>query len=251
MDKGVLMNTSLHSGSPAARGEGKRVVVLGAGGHAKVVCEVLQDTGYEVIGFLDDNATLHGTRVFGLPVLGPNELVTNLKVDGAIVGIGDNAMRQQWFERLVQLGIPLVSAIHPTAVIASDVLLGDGVVLLPNTSLNVSARLGDNIIVNTGGIIGHDCVIESHVHIGPAVTLCGGVCVGIGAFLGAEVVVIPYRSIGANAVVGAGGIVTCDIPERTLAVGLPARVVRTLAPSEKAQDSSHLNNDHLIGSVNN
>jgi len=227
-DGGTLVNTARSCGSPAPAGAGKRVVILGAGGHAQVVCELLRLAGYSVIGFLDDNVHLHGSRVFGLPVLGPNEMAAGLGIDGAIVGIGDNTTRRQWFDRLMQLCVPLLNVAHPTAVIASNVRIGRGAVILANTSLNVNACIGDNVVINTGAIVGHDCMIEDHAHIGPAAVLCGGVRVGRGTLIGAGAVVIPLRTVGAESVIGAGSVVTSDLPERVLAVGAPARTVRPL-----------------------
>ncbi len=207
---------------------GQRVVVLGAGGHAKVVCDALRLMGCVVIGFLDDNTALQGAQVSGLPVLGPNEMVVNLNVDAAIVAIGDNSTRRLWYERLTHWGIPLISAIHPASVIASDVVLGQSVVVLASAVINASAQVGDNVIVNTGAIIEHDCAVQDHVHLGPGVRLCGGARVGKGAFLGAGTIVIPYRSVGADSVIGAGGVVITDLPARVLAVGVPARVIRAI-----------------------
>lgn len=203
-----------------------RVVILGAGGHAKVVGFILRLSGHEVVGFLDDDPALHGKEVLGMPVLGANDLAPHLDIDAAIVGIGDNAARRMWYERLRGWGIPLVNAIHPSALIAQGVTLGQGTVMLGNVSVNVEVQVGDNVILNVGAIVGHDSVIASHVHIGPGVILCGGVRVGEGAFLGAGAIVIPGQEIGAGSVIGAGTVVISSIPPGVVAVGNPARIVR-------------------------
>jgi len=204
----------------------KRVVVLGASGHAKVVAFVLRLSGYEVVGFLDDDPALHGAVVMGLPVLGANDLVSRLDMDGAIVGIGDNPSRRTWFEQLRGWGIPLVNAIHPSAIIAQGVALGQGTAVLGNVSINVEAQVGDNVILNTGAIVGHDCTVASHVHVGPGVILCGRVRIGEGVFLGAGAVVIPEQEVGAGSIIGAGTVVISSIPAGVVAVGSPARILR-------------------------
>lgn len=204
----------------------KRVVILGASGHAKVVSFVLRLAGHQVVGFLDDDSALHGMEVMGLPVLGANELAPRLDVDAAIVGIGDNPSRRMWYERLQGWSIPLVNAIHPSALIAQGVALGQGTAVLGNVSINVEAQVGSNVILNTGAIVGHDCTVASHVHVGPGVILCGGVRVGEGAFLGAGAVVIPEQEIGEGSVIGAGTVVISSIPAGVVAVGNPARILR-------------------------
>jgi len=204
----------------------KRVVILGAGGHAKVVCDVLCLSGYRVIGFLDDDPLLGGSQLLGLPILGTTERVADLDVDAAIVGIGDNRLRQAFYERLRTQGVPLINAIHPSAVIARDVQLGSGLAVAANVVVNPGSRIGDNVILNTASSVDHDCLIEEHVHIAPGARLCGGVRVGRGTLIGVGACVIPYKTIGAEVVVGGGAVVTMDLPDRVTAVGVPARIIK-------------------------
>jgi len=207
----------------------KRIVILGAGGHAKEICVTLQLNGYQVVGFLDDDPALWGTQVLGLGVLGPISHAPSLDIEGAIVGIGDNEIRRAFFEQLERWGIPIVNAIHPSAIISPHVFLGKGVVVHPQAIINVSAQIGDNVIINSGAIVTHDVTVGDHAHIGPGACLCGGVKVGKLAFVGAGAAVIPGKSIGEGAVIGAGGTVVEDIPPHSLAVGVPARTIKKLS----------------------
>ncbi|NLG49035.1 MAG: acetyltransferase [Chloroflexi bacterium] len=204
----------------------QRIVILGAGGHARVVCEALQLSGYEVVGFLDDNPTLAGTTALGLPVLGPIDLAASLAVDGAIVGIGENHVRARLYARLQAWGIPLVRAVHPSAIISTHAALGEGVAVLERAVIEAGARIGANAIINAGAIVPHDCCIGEHAHVAIGGMLAGGVEIGEGCFLGAGAIVIPYKKVGEWSIVGAGAVVTADLPAHVTAVGVPARVIK-------------------------
>lgn len=209
----------------------KRVVILGAGGHARVVCDILRLCGYEVIGFLDDDPALTGSHFLRFPVLGRTERITELDFDAAIVGIGDNRLRQAFYERLRTMGIPLINAIHPSAVIAQDVRLGSGLAVAANAVVNPGSQIGDNVILNTACSVDHDCLLEEHVHIAPGARLCGGVRVGRGTLVGVGACVIPYKTIGAEVTIGGGACVTTDLPDGVTAVGVPAKIIRWKAPA--------------------
>jgi acetyltransferase EpsM len=191
-----------------------------------VICDVLRLCGYSVMGFLDDDPALIDSQIMGLPILGKTERVFELDFDAAIVGLGDNGLRRVFYERLRARGVPLTNAIHPTAVIAKDVQLGSGLAVAANVVVNPGSRIGDNVILNTACTVDHDCIIEEHVHIAPGAHLCGGVRVGRGTLIGVGACVIPYKTIGAEVIVGGGAVVTKDLPDRVTAVGNPARIIK-------------------------
>ncbi|MCD6520772.1 MAG: acetyltransferase [Anaerolineae bacterium] len=209
---------------------GERIIILGAGGHGKEVCVLLQINGFKVIGFLDDDPSLRGTRVLGILVLGPITKEPLLKADGAIVGIGNNKVRRSFFAKLRSWGVPIVSAIHPSVFISQEVRLGQGLMAQPGVVINVSSTVGDDVIFTTGVIIGHDVSIGDHAFFGPNASVCGDVEIGPLAFIGAGATVIPGIKIGEGAVIGAGAVVVEDIPPYSLAVGVPARVIKKLGP---------------------
>ena len=210
----------------------RRALILGAGGHAKVVCDILALTGWDVVGYLDDDAELSDTTVLGRPVLGTLDELTGVATDGAIVGIGDNDVRRSLYERLRELGIPIINAIHPSAQIASSAAIGLGITVAAHVTVNPEARICDNVILNTASSVDHDTVVEAHAHIAPGARLCGDVRVGTGALVGVGVSIVPRVSVGAGAVIAAGAVVTRDIPDYVMAAGAPARVIRRLVRSE-------------------
>lgn len=209
----------------------ERVIVIGAGGHAKVVAEILRLSGkYEITGLLD--SALVGKIVAGLPVLGGDELLPRLRADGvsaAFIGVGgtgDNLPRMKIFERVAGLDFTFANAIHPSAIISASARLGRGIAIMAHAAINPDAEIGDNVIINTGAIIEHDCKIKSHAHISPGTVLCGGVRVGMGAHIGAGAAVRQNVCIGERAIIGVGAVVVKDVPACDVVAGVPARFVR-------------------------
>jgi sugar O-acyltransferase (sialic acid O-acetyltransferase NeuD family) len=210
-----------------------KVVGLGAGGHARVVIEILRPRkSYELIGLLDPKPELQGKSVLGVPVLGDDDLLPILKHDGichffvGLGSIGDTRPRQRLFELALQYEMKPVDAVHPQAIVSPSAELGKGVTIMAGAAINACARLGVNVIVNTGAIVEHDCVIGDHVHIATGAQLASTVQVRNGAHIGAGATVLQCVRIGENAVVGAGTVVIQDVPPGVIVVGCPARVLQ-------------------------
>jgi UDP-perosamine 4-acetyltransferase len=209
-----------------------RVVGIGAGGHAKVLIDILRLRGeVEIIGLTDLNPTLWTTSVASVPVLGDDHLLPVLfaqGVTGAFVGVGgvgDDTLRRRLYEQVRSIGFDMISIIHPGTIIAASAVIGAGVMIMAGATINPDAHLGDNVIINTGAIVEHDCQIGAHAHVAPGAVLSGGARVGEGAHIGAGAVVRQYLTIGPHAIVGAGAVVTKDVPAATTVVGIPARLL--------------------------
>jgi sugar O-acyltransferase (sialic acid O-acetyltransferase NeuD family) len=205
-----------------------KIVVLGASGHGQVVADVLfqmwaKGREMEIEGFLDDDASLHGTRVLGLPVLGRLSDLPSVPHECVILGIGDNAARARVYAELTAARKRFVTAIHPSAVLAPDVIVGLGAVLCAGAVANPGARIGENSILNTCASIDHHCVLGPHAHVAPGAHLAGNVEVGEGALVGIGSCAVPGVRIGAWSVVGAGAAVLRDVAERTTVAGVPAK----------------------------
>jgi sugar O-acyltransferase (sialic acid O-acetyltransferase NeuD family) len=192
-----------------------QVVILGAGGHGRAVCEAARDAGFAPRGFLDARAPL--PPMLGLPVLGDEAAH-----DGGplLIALGQNRLR---LDAAARLACPLPVLLHPSVVRARSAEIAEGAVVMPRAVLGALARIGRLALVNTGAIIEHDVVLEEGAHVGPGAVLCGGVRVGARAVIGAGVVVAPNIVIGADAVVGAGGAVLADLPAGAVVAGVPAR----------------------------
>jgi len=206
------------------------VMIVGAGGHGKVVADILaQMNTAQVLGFLDDNPQKQGQEIMGHKITGtvskfPAAANDNVKF---LVAVGDNKTRKDIVHKLSTDRDNFINAIHPSAIISKHAVIGRGVVVMPGAVINAGAYIGNHVIVNTASSIDHDCYIHDFAHISPGARLGGNVEVGEGAQVGIGATVLPGKVIGAWSVVGAGSVVTRDIPSRTVVVGIPARTQRT------------------------
>src|SRR4051794_11294296 len=164
------------------------VVIVGAGGHGKVVLDILCAAGkVRPVGFVDADPALAGTEVAGLPVFGAVNSLGKLrqqKVKGAVVAIGDNRTRLGYAATVLEYGLELVSAIHPAAVVSPRAVVGRNVVVAAGAVVGTDARLGDSVIINTSGVVDHECEVGEGSHVCPGALLAGRVRVGKRAFIG-------------------------------------------------------------------
>jgi UDP-perosamine 4-acetyltransferase len=208
-------------------------VIIGAGGHGKVVLDILQAGGrYRPVGFIDADPKLAGTTVAGLPVFGAIHLLNKLKrqyqLKAAIIAIGDNRARCGYVQPILDHSLELISAIHPTASVSRSARLGRNVVVAAGAVVCTEARIGDLAIINTSAIVDHECEIGEAAHVCPGANVAGRVRIGSRAFVGLGANVIQCLSIGDGAVIGAGAVVLHDIPAGATAVGVPARIVKAV-----------------------
>lgn len=208
---------------------GKSLYLIGASGHGKVVADIAASTGdFRILGFLDDSPLKKDQRLGDIPVLGTTSLLAGDSSDKwaqVVVAIGSNHVRGRKADDVVRQGFLLATLVHPRAVIATDVSLGEGTVVMAGSVINSGARVGRNAIINTGATIDHDCILGDNVHVSPGASLAGGVRVGAQAHIGIGAVVIQNIRIGERCVVGAGAVVIRDVPPGAVVVGNPARAL--------------------------
>lgn len=218
-------------------GKPKHVVILGAGGHGRVVLDILLQAGqHHVLGFLDNNADIHGRRIDGIPVLGSvgdlADLAEQHDCDSVVVAIGDNGARRGLARRVDALGLDLINAIHPSATLANTVTLGRNVVIAAGAVVCAHCQIGNSVILNTGCIIDYQTMIGEGSHICPGVRIAGRVKVEPGTFIGIGATIIPKVTLGCESIVGAGSVVIDDVPALATVVGVPARSIKLAAASE-------------------
>lgn len=210
----------------------EKLLIIGAGGHARSVIDTVQCEGrYEILGLLADNLDM-GAEVYGYRVLGGLDTIAAIANGNhchqAIIAVGDNFQRERIATRLRGLdpGVHFSTTIHPAAVISPSAKLGEGVVIMAGVVINAGAVIGEGCLLNTRASIDHDCVLGEFASIAPGATLGGNVRVGARTAIGLGAGVIHKITIGADTVIGAGAVVVCDQPEGVVAYGNPCRTVR-------------------------
>ncbi|ALA81066.1 acetyltransferase [Stenotrophomonas maltophilia] len=205
-----------------------RVAVVGAGGHAKVIIDLLRGGGHEVVACLDAGRV--GQVVNGVPVLGDERvqlpLLKDQGVDAVFVALGDNRLRRKVAAAVTAAGLEMIPAVGRSAVISPSARIGQGCAIMEGAILNADVVVHDFAIINTNASVDHDCVVGAFAHVAPGSTLAGGVEVGASVFLGAGTRVIPGIKIADGATVGAGGVVVRDIDSTGTWVGVPARQIK-------------------------
>lgn len=197
-----------------------KIAILGASGHGKVVADLAKKNGYDTIVFLDDDETISSCGVY--PVVGKTKEAANMGCD-VIVAIGNAKIRQRMQEDLAAFSVHVVTLVHPNAVIAEDVELGAGTVVMAGAVINSGAKIGDGAIINTSSSVDHDCVIGDYVHISVGAHVAGTVEIGNDTWIGAGAVVSNNLTICDCCMIGAGAVVVRNITESGTYVGVPAR----------------------------
>jgi sugar O-acyltransferase (sialic acid O-acetyltransferase NeuD family) len=216
-----------------------RIVIIGAGGQGLVVADILlaaraarQDSrdgqAFDVVGALDDNPALTGTRILDIPVLGTTQLLAQIPHDAVIVAIGDNTRREQLSTEFIRRGEHLISARHPHASVGADVEIGPGCVVSAGAVITPGVRLGTGVVLNTRCSVDHHSTIDAFAHVSPGATIGASVTIGARSLIGLGANVMSFRRIGADSIIGAGALVSDDVPDGVVAVGVPAKVQRHL-----------------------
>lgn len=202
-----------------------RVIIIGNGGHSKVIQEMVLLLNHEIIAILDDKYEIE-KQDKGI-ILAPLSSLKRLLDDytKVVIGIGDNNSRKR-ISKLINISkTKYLTVVHPSSVVSSSAIIGRGTVIMPKAVVNANANIGVHCIINTGAIVEHDNSINDYTHVSPNVTLTGNVSLGEGVHVGASATVIPGINVGQWAIIGAGSTVIDHIPEFKTAVGCPARIL--------------------------
>jgi sugar O-acyltransferase (sialic acid O-acetyltransferase NeuD family) len=216
----------------------KKVILVGASGHSKVIVDILEKMeNIKIIGYLDSykkDATFFGYPIFGTEYK-ISELYKNNIIDCCIISIGDNFIRFKMYEKILKLEpkIQFCSAIHPKAILGRGALIGSGTVVMANAVINSDAKIGNHSIINTSAIIEHDSIIGDFSTISPNVSFGGGVQIGNFVFIGLNASIKHYIIIGNNVILGANSFANKNIDSNVLAYGTPAIKIKDINLGDK------------------
>lgn len=204
----------------------KKIVIIGASGHGKVVADIAKLNGYDEILFLDDDKSK--TSCGNYKVAGTSKEITKYRDYDFIIAIGNNKIREKISDTLEKENIKQTVLIHPTAVIDETATIKEGTVVMANAVINASVQIGRSCIINTASSIDHDCIINDFVHVSPGVHVAGTVTIGRNTWLGIGSTVINNLEICSNCIIGAGSTVIKDIKEEGTYIGSPAERMKKM-----------------------
>lgn len=197
------------------------LIIIGGGGHAKVVIDAALKCGHNILGFLDDNINI--TEILGYRRLGGISDCTSFSNKAQfVIAIGNNKLRREIFEKY---NLSYATIIHPSTVIGNDVVIGDGTVIMAGAVINASARVGKHSIINTSCVVEHDVVIGDFTMLAPHSTVCGFSKIGSNCWLGAGATVNNVLTICDDVTIGSGSVAISDIKEASTYIGVPAKKI--------------------------
>ncbi|MBW4827968.1 MAG: acetyltransferase [Clostridiaceae bacterium] len=208
----------------------KSIVLIGGGGHSKVIIDIIRSTNeYKVLGITEKSS--NSKEILGIPIIGSDDMLEDIYKKGVeyaficVGAIGDMGLRNKLYKKAKSIGFKIPTLIHKHAVVSSYSNIGEGTCLMAGTIINPNVKIGKNSIINTGSIIEHDCVIKDNVQISPGTILAGNVKVNNDTFIGMGTKVIQGLTIGSNVTIGAGSVVIKNVESNTKVAGVPARVL--------------------------
>lgn len=207
----------------------QKVIILGGGGHGKVLIDLIKTSGeFEIIGILDSQLKARST-LDRITVLGGDDLLHELNkkgIENACIGVGsirDNSKRKMLYEKVKHTGFSVPYLIHPQSLVSVNVQISEGVQIMAGVIIQTGCMIGENTIINTGAIVEHDCIIGNHVHVCPGVVISGECIINDRAFIGAGATLIHGIKVGRNSLVAAGAVVINDVRDNEKVMGVPAK----------------------------
>ena len=206
------------------------IIVIGGGGHAKVLIESLQLQKRSILGITDSNGVKKGSTFFGVPIIGDDNMILkhppkSIQLVNGIGAVQNTTVREKIFNFFKKHNYSFAQVIHPSCILSPNIELSEGVQIMAGTIIQPGTRIGSNTIINTKTSIDHDCTIGDHVHVAPGTTINGSVQVDNGVLIGTGATLLQTVKIGENSIIGAGALVLHDVPNAVTMLGVPAKLL--------------------------
>lgn len=212
----------------------QKVVIIGAGGFGREVLDIFEAYNrehniWEIIGFVDDNPSLHDKKIRGYPVVGSVDWFRRKEAKDvkSVIAVGDNTVRQKIAKKARENGAKFCNIIHPSVIKTEYIDFGEGIIVTAGCILTNNIKVGNHVIINLDVTVGHDTIIDDFVNLNPGVHINGDNKILEGAFVGSGAVTIQGITIGKWSIIGAGACVIRDIPDNVVAVGVPAKPIKS------------------------
>lgn len=207
------------------------VIIIGGGGHARVLIDALLLQSFEIIGFTDPNQQMVTRKIQNIPYLGDDNKIdqyspAKIQLVNGIGSIGTTKLRKQVYENFKDKGYSFASVWHPSAIISTDVKMDEGVQIMAGAIIQAGCHIGRNTLINTKASVDHECLIAAHVHIAPGAVLSGGVEIEESVHIGTGAILIQRVHVFHHSIVGAGSVVIKDVPANCTVYGVPAKEVK-------------------------
>jgi sugar O-acyltransferase (sialic acid O-acetyltransferase NeuD family) len=216
------------------------LAIVGAGGFGREVAWLADDINqekptYDFVGFVDDGQS---STPEDYPVLATTDRwISDGRTDVQLVcALGDPVTRWTVATRLLRAGFSFATLIHPSVKRSRHVRIGPGGMICADNILTTNIDIGAHALLNLDCTVGHDSKLADYISMMPGVHISGDVTTDIGAYFGTGAVAINGVRVGAWSVIGAGAVVSSDVPRGMIAVGVPAKPVKpnARAPQEDA-----------------
>ena len=206
----------------------KKLVIIGPGGHSRVVIDSALRAGFSIEGVVDPEYSGKKEQILGIPVLGDTSILDKMDPGqiSVFVAIGSNRKREEWMGTVAEKGFSIPTILHPTAIISSHAEIEAAVIINAGAIINAGVKIGSGSIINTGVIIDHETSVGKCTHVAPGCNISGRVKIGTRTFIGTGTSIIDYITIGDDVMVGAGSVIINDIANGTTVVGVPGRVIK-------------------------
>jgi UDP-perosamine 4-acetyltransferase len=206
----------------------EKLIIIGAGGHTRVVIDIAELLGYEIKGIIDINYQNQNEKILTYPVIGNINILGKYdpREVNIFISIGDSKVRYNYYNKVKEIGFNIPTLIHPTAIISKHVIIGEGSLINAGVIINSKVKIGCNTIINTGSIIDHETIINDNVHVAPGCKIAGRVYIDDFSFIGIGTCIVDKIKIGKSVIVGAGTVVINDIDSGDIVAGIPGKSIK-------------------------